>query len=91
MSGGCPCTAIKTRMPSLRNECATVLEYLVFECSDVFRDRGQHTGKWDNVSHVTTVYGATGCDASTPTPFKQQCSHTAQGRSDFKGHSKHLG
>lgn len=51
--------AIKTKMPSLRNECATVLEYLVFECADVFRERGQHTGKWDNVSHVTTVYGAT--------------------------------
>ena len=59
MSWGCPCMAIKTRMPSLRNECATVLEYLVLGCSDVFRERGQHTGKWDNVSHVTTVYGAT--------------------------------
>lgn len=32
-----------------------------FECWDVFRDKGQNMGKWEKLSHVITVYGATSC------------------------------
>lgn len=50
---------IKTRMPGLRNEFDILLEYL--GNMDVFRDKGQNMGKWEKLSHVITVYGATSC------------------------------
>lgn len=83
--------AIKTRMPGLRSECVQL--YWNIWCLNVpmFSGRGteyRKVGQRKPCHHC--LWGHPGCGASTPAPFAQQSSHTAQGRSDFKGHSKHL-
>ena len=83
--------AIKTRMPSLRSECVQLcwniwcLNVPMFSGSGTeYRKLGQR-----KPCHLC-LCGHPGCGASTEAPFTQQSSHTAQGRSDFKGHSKPL-